>query len=396
MKTHLSIRQLVLRLAPLAVCAFTATLGTAQASQPRTANPVDPQIPERTDPVNFGWLLGDMEPSFATAPQPISIRSREWIRQVTGQELTDGLSFYSSAPETLLLVQPLGTSSSRNLASLRISSAQSEAVGQASPARAEAQSGGDASPIRPGAQFLRIETPPGSALQLEGSTIEPEANYIVHVVERASDLELAVAADRAHFFLDESIEISFAVNQGEDDVGVRRVAAFLRSAGQPLVEGKAVIDGNVGRVSFERLGIQANALGLISAHVEIEGVVDGKPFLRTAMLPIPVAARTAELRSIDVNSDLETASVTAEVLVATPGRYEIRTIFEVNGRAVAVHSAAELDEGMQTLTARVEPGLVAKLGSVKNIQLREIRLMDLSRMGQLAYRSYESTMRADL
>lgn len=385
----------------VSVSAFLALLAAApspfRAEGPRSLAPaaVAAAVPLAgsldRDPVVFSVPAGE-EPALA-APAPAVAESREFWRTVTAEELRAGAPFTTTAPGAVVRLSPVGPGGPVDPALLVVETPKGERLSGAAAFRDVAtadQLRRAGAPFPEGSTAFRLREEAGyGAFRLEAPALEPGAGrYLLHVLDRDSlaVLSLRTLSDTV-FYGGALAAEGWLADAGE----FRKVTSAEAQVASP--DGsrfdapvKPRPDGSLS-ISLPMEVPPAATPGLWELHLRVRGEAGGQTVERNVHTAfayvIPTARRAGP---VAVTSRKGRLALEVPVEAAVAGRYALRAL--VLGRdgkgalrpLARLETAAWLEAGPGSLRAEVAPELVRKAGLRGPFEVREVWLLDQSRL----------------
>jgi hypothetical protein len=330
-------------------------------------------------------------------PAPHVAQSREFWRTVTASQLQGGVEFTTTAPGAVVRLSPLRQGAAQApldpaLLEVRTANGDTFAAGSAFDTVATADQlrragvpfpeGTTAFRLRPEAGFGRLR------LSAPGLGEPADAAYLLHVLDAGSrvTLSLRAASDTVPFggtlaaqgWLSDAGEFQ-KVSLAEAEVAApdsRRWPAKVQR--QP--------DGSLA-ISLVLDAPPSPEAGLWELHLRVRGEVEGLGVEREVHTAFAYVLPTVRLSGPAVAAGRRgTVKVTVPVEAAAEGRYAFRAL--VTGRdgrgeprpMAWVESAGWMEAGAGRLSAEVPAGLVRASGLRPPYEVREVSLLDQSRL----------------
>ncbi len=375
--------------------------------------PSRPGVPREA--VSFSWPLGtgSADRALDLSPTPPVQRSKEYWLQASAADLRRGITLPTTAPGALVRVNPAPGSDRATGAAgamdLALDPARFElvdergrvhtgdaALEQAVTAEQLAAAG---SPFPEGTSAFRLQAGLGAGrfLLRAPDLADGAGRYVVHVLDRASGLELALQSGRAAYLVGDVLTVEAELQEN----GRRLAGPTLQEVTGYLV----APNGEARPVRFERISTGAGggtwrastplpgaaAPGALwEVEVTARGEQAGRTVLRGVRTAVAVAAPTARFTGIaEVSGEGVRPAVTVEVETAAAGRYEARGILfatDAKGQlqpAAIAHTAAWLEPGRGKLELAFDPATLATAGLKAPYEIRDLQLLDQGRMGLL-------------
>jgi len=214
-------------------------------------------------------------------------------------------------------------------------------------------------------------------------------DLIIQVEEPGSAFHATAAADNTGYLLGDTLTIA-ADWQGADVRTERHDAiAILPSGKQRPIVLTAAGATLTGSLVLDDEDVVPGAL--IDVEVQLEGVsADGVRVRRTVKTSVAYALPTAAFRG-DVRKVGGTVDVGVDV--GSPGRYAVTAVVygtDDGGALVPfmmTQSARFLEPGSHVLTLKLDPAVITAAGVREPFEVRDLELMDQTRVGQLGRRA---------
>lgn len=345
-------------------------------------------------PVQFAWKLDAQQA--LQAPAPYVDDSRQFWVNVSAAQMRRGYAIDTTAPGAVIRISP-GQDS--DMTALALGDLQVQVAGKTLDSAQAVERAADAEQLRQaGAEFsagtlaFRIRPELGAG-RISLKAANAKGSYLLHVYEPDSALHLRLNTDRASAIAGGEVAVSARLYDGDRAIAAGRLGGLItapdgRSVDLRFVEGA---DGSI----VARAALPADAAsqpGLWEVHT-FATTKNGKArVLRDAKTAIAVAAPTARFAGeigFDTRRGVE---VTLPVQAASEGRYQASGVLygtDANGQLqpiAAAQSAAWLDAGTSALALRFGPE-VLNAALRAPYALRDLRLADQTRMGQLEHRA---------
>jgi hypothetical protein len=348
-------------------------------------------------PVAMSWAA---EGAIVTAPGAFVGQSREYYREVSGDELAAGIDIHTTSPRALVRLQPVGASAAKaapiDPQGLIISDAAGRAYANASGMEMMAS----AEQVRQaglgfgaGTSAFRVNPSLGAGtLKLRAASASGGQRYLVNVVEPDSPYALTLQTDAPAYLHGQVLSITPDLVELEGTRASRRPLSKLSG----LVTSPAgrqfpvtFKQGRTGRLQGQLtlVGGEATMPGLWEVHAAGQAQLGGRTVERSLRVAFAVAAPVARFNG-EVTPAHAPGSVGLRfgVDAAAAGRYEVRGLLYgmVSGtlQPVAVaHSAQWLEAGRGGIVLSFRPELLA--GASGPFELRDLQLIDQGRMGVL-------------
>lgn len=387
-------------LAPEADDLAVRSLSPGKAGLP----PSRPDVPR--EPVAFSWPL-EVDRALDLRPAPAVQRSKEFWLQASAADLRRGIELPVAAPGALVRVNPApaaGSPAAKKAAIL--DPARLELVddkgqvhkGAAALDRivtAEQLAAAD-SPFPEGTAAFRLSKELGAGrlvLRAPDLAAGPE-RYVVHVLDQASDLELALRSERGAYLAGDVLTVETALLQGGLRLDLDEVTGHLVAPTGEAWPVRFEKDGTGAWQASAPLAGAAAPGGLWEVEVTARGEQEGQKVLRGVRTAFAVAAPTARFTGAADPTPAKARgagrpAVTLEVEAAAAGRYEVRgVLFGTDARgelrpAAVAHAAAWLEPGRGRIELVFDPAALAQAGLQAPFEVRDLQLLDQGRMGLL-------------
>ncbi len=344
------------------------------------------------DPVVFS-VPADGEPALSV-PAPAVAESREFWRSVSAEELRAGTRFTTTAPGAVVRLSPVGPGGSAvDPALVVVETPKGDSL--AGPAAFREVATADqlrraGAPFPEGSTAFRLREEAGAgAFRLRVPSLEPGAGrYLLHVLDRDSLAVLSVRTLSDTVFYGEVLAAEgWLADAGE----FRRVSFAEAQVASP--DGsrfdapvKPRPDGSLS-ITLPLEVPPAAAPGLWELHLRVRGEAAGQTVERTVHTAFAYVVPTARRSGpVSVVSKRGRVVLEAPVETAAAGRYALRAlVLGRDGKGTAkplalLETAAWLEEGRGTLRAEVPPATVQKSGLRGPFEVREVWLLDQSRL----------------
>jgi len=345
-------------------------------------------------PVQFAWKLDAGQT--LQVPAPYVDDSRQFWANVSAAQMQRGYAIDTTAPGAVLRISPAqgGDMTALSLGDLQVQVAgktlsAAQAVERAADAEQLSQAGADFSA---GTLAFRIRPELGAG-RVSLKAANAKGSYLLHVYEPNSALHLRLDTDRANVIAGGEVAVSARLYDGDKAIAAGRMGGLItapdgRSVALTFVAGA---DGSI----VARAALPADAAsqpGLWEVHTFASSKIGGARVLRDAKTAIAVAAPTARFAGEVGFAQRNGIEVTLPVQAAAEGRYQASGVLygsDANGRLqpmAAAQSAAWLDAGSGELALHFGPE-VLNAALRAPYALRDLRLADQTRMGQLEHRA---------
>jgi hypothetical protein len=332
-------------------------------------------------PLTFVWALNPADA--LTAPAPLQASSREYWQTVDASALAKGVVLPTTAEGALIRISPAAGAAELQGTGIAVSDGHHAiAIARQAEAQTLLKAG---MPVSPGTQVLRLGAGSGAG-QAVLRAANARGNYVVHVFEPNSDLELQAQPARNAVLAGQPLRVAVSARHAGVNTGLQAQALLVAPDGSSTqVPVQAERDGRMAAVFTPALG-NARSPGLW--ELQVFAVVDGVP--RDVRTAFAVAQPTARFSgSAQTHANLQ---VNLPVEAASPGRYEARGTLYATGpdgqlRPVAqAHAAAWMNPGRHALVLPYAKAQVPA-GYGAPYEIRQLELHDQSRMAPLESRA---------
>jgi hypothetical protein len=338
-----------------------------------------------------------LAPDLALAPRPappVSESRSTWL-QVTAADLERGVAIDTTASGAVIRVNPLDPVEVVLDPARFVIVDPSDRVlvgGSAMETLVTAdQLAASDIPFPAGTAAFRMRAELGDGrfiLRTHDLGVDGSSRFVVHLFEPASPVVARLAGSSAVVLAGDSIEVEATLWTKDERVATDLVEAQLISPAGRRTPVRLGGRGGawVGRV---RVGDALPGKGLWEVEVRLRAVVGERPVQRTVRTAFAVAAATARLDGRVELVDRDGLMLRLGLETAAAGRYELRGILwgttESGSLApVAVaHSAANLGAGRGEIELGFTEELLAGSKTRAPYELRDLQLVDQSRMGVL-------------
>lgn len=364
--------------------------GTSKAQRPGVSQ----------EPVTFTYAI-DAETEIRSEVVPPVTRSKEYFVEVDADQLRRGATIFTTAPGALVRINPAASAQMKGRAAglavdpsalvLRAAGGDTFPAGKGMSRLVDAeQLKATGVPFAAGTTAFRIAPEVGvGALTIAAPGLKSNAVYAIHVLDKESDVVLAMGASKADYFHGQNLRLNARFEDAAGVFTADSMEGFVTAPGGQAwpVTFKATRDGEF----HTTLPLDAAAgagEGLWELHMVAQGERDGLTVVRNASTAFAAHVPTAAFDGSARLHKTAGLSVALGVEVATAGRYEVRgVVFGTNGAGelvpfAAAHSADWLDAS-GSLTLTVEPKLIRDAGVQAPFEVRDLRLLDQGRMGVL-------------
>lgn len=354
----------------------------------------NPGFNTERESVQFAWKLDARQA--LQAPAPYVDDSRQFWVNVSAAQMRRGYAIDTTAPGAVIRISP-GQDS--DMTALALGDLQVQVAGKTLDSAQAVERAADAEQLRQaGAEFsagtlaFRIRPELGAG-RISLKAANAKGSYLLHVYEPDSALHLRLDTDRASAIAGGEVAVSARLYDGDRAIAAGRLGGLItapdgRSVDLRFVEGA---DGSI----VARAALPADAAsqpGLWEVHTFATTKYGKARVLRDAKTAIAVAAPTARFAGeigFDTRRGVE---LTLPVQAASEGRYQASGVLygtDANGQLqpiAAAQSAAWLEAGTSALALRFGPE-VLNAALRAPYALRDLRLADQTRMGQLEHRA---------
>lgn len=322
------------------------------------------------------------------APESFLARSRDYWVDVTGAELGAGIPLYNLNGGALVRLNPFPGAAEATAVTpsqIEILDAAGKAVNGAVELMVTEDQLAEAGAAFPaGTTAFRLSAKTEGPLRLRASGLAADAQYVLHVFDAASDVDLSLRTLRPSYLHGQTLQVEAVLAQG----AMQKIEGFVTSpAGRawPLRLRRGADRTFVGSLTIDAL--EAPAPGLWEVHVQATGRLNGRTVLRSARTAFAAAVPTATLQGARIGRAKEGLAVGVALNVVTAGRFEVSgVLYGTNEEGVLVpaglaQSAVWLEPG----NGRIELtyGNEALNGVGAPYEVRDLRLADQGRMAVL-------------
>lgn len=347
-------------------------------------------------PVDFAWALDPKAALSDTAPHKAT--SREFWTTLDAGVLAKGYAFQTTAPGALVRISPADGNSKAAIATrdltLRIDGRTldpSQALAQSADAEQLKAVGAD---FGNGTLVFQLKHAEGAG-RVEIAAKNASGRYLVHVFEPDSAYALNLAADRDRALAGDSVRLHAQFDGAKGALAPDSIGGVVTAPDGRSIE-VAFTRAKDGRYVAD-VALPADAgdgLALWEVHTFAVAKAAGGLVARDAKTSFAVSRPTARFTG-DATFDAAKGgalSVHLPVETASSGRYEARGVLHGTAKdgslqpfAIA-HTAQWLEPGQGALTLKFGADLVpAGIGAP--YELRDLRLNDQARLGQLEVRA---------
>ncbi|WP_199611017.1 DUF4785 domain-containing protein [Flocculibacter collagenilyticus] len=396
------------------VTALTAALSTALFAQTAIANTdnaaaykvqvlpthaVSAGIEHSQQRVSYTWP--EVQQAMSVAAKQQNLESKEYWQEVSGKQLNQGVKLYNSSADAFVRLAPKATgkqTTSSNAAPLQAEQLyiiDKTTNQRAKVAQLASQKDMEFAGFNDGSVAIKLDSQPvnntklskanthkASALYLKSEQrLAANDRYLVHVVEKNSQVKLAVTAPRVfQANVKSSFELDAKINAkslSDSNTTVRLINPDGIAKAAAFEQGNIVFQQPLMHVGAHK--------GFYDIELTTTEMVNGKAVKRTIKVPFSNVVKTAEL---DVGSTLR-INAHGERTVAIPvnaleaGRYAITATLEATNKSGELEKI-ETVEVAQWLNGKASveiPFNMSKLqGFRAPIHITQVKLVDQSRM----------------
>ncbi|MCG7530281.1 DUF4785 family protein [Psychrobium sp. MM17-31] len=215
-----------------------------------------------------------------------------------------------------------------------------------------------------------------------GQELAPEQQYIVNVKEKGSAIEQQLSTSQQAYLTGQQASFNATVFSKQTELADAVHTAFIKAPSGDLTP--VSIEKRDDGFSFKLpQSLPENSRGqLVELHVQSKAVMDNREVLRHGKIGFAVAQPTANM-TID-SATLNAAKV--DLNVGSEGRYAVSGIVygkDQSNKYVSMmesSSAYYLTPGKQSIELRFDKGILDKSNLVQPFVLRDVKLMDQSRV----------------
>ncbi|MEW6758083.1 MAG: DUF4785 domain-containing protein [Acidobacteriota bacterium] len=388
----------------LLAAAAASFAGTRAGSDPVALSPAFLATPaEAAEAGLFGSVdrtpLADVRPVAyeALLPEPPThvAESREFWRRVSAEDLREGVEFAATAPEAVVRLSPVESGApwvSVDRLLVGVPSGQTLTAHEAFARWATPEHLRQAGAAFPeGTCAFRLAPEAGSGrfrLSAPGLDAPEGSTYLLHVLDARSDLILSLQAGSDTVFRGGGVSArAWLAEAGSFVAGISGDAEISSPDGRRWsAEVRSLGDGSV-RVDHPLRVSPAERPGLWEVHLRVTADRGGERVQRDVHTAfayvVPTARPTGDVRLAVKKGSL---ALRAPVETAAPGRYALQCmVWATDGtgerRPMArVETAVWLEEGRGVLRAEIPAGLIREGGFHPPYEVRDIRLVDQSRL----------------
>ncbi|MCO7225137.1 DUF4785 domain-containing protein [Pleionea sp. CnH1-48] len=363
----------------------------AASAQPTTDNT---SLKLERETVNFTQILQpDEKLVFGESNQKTS--SKSYYKRVSGAQLSKGVELWADGSEAIVRVTPVassdGVQKSQQMAPALEPSdfdviSKVGAVNAKSATmslKADSQQMNDAYPelFKNTAAFkLSADMGRGAFSLKTHQKVADNAQYMVHVFDKNSQVTLNAEVSRSHFKQGESINLNALLSKTSE---ISDYAVELRAPDGRRWDVPAKMQQQKLTTQWPiNVNVQSAPGELWTLAVTMKAA---NGLERVAEVAIDLNEQTAKLDGIQAMN----GKANAQLSIAKSGRYEVRAW--VYGRdssgkmvpAVLAHSASWFEPGQVSLPIVIDKQRLARTGLLPPYQIRQVKLMDQTRLAAL-------------
>ena len=363
------------------------------------AKPQSPLLNTNKEAVSFSWAIDD---NFVPNPDNIASNTEESVEyweNISGNQLAKGVNVNTTAKGALVRLSSNNTNGIDPLA-LEIETPKGKRLGQgkAMSLKVSPQAMRNAgSPFPNGTTGFQLEPSLGSGkFKIRNpNAADKNATYTMHVFDKHSDKRLSVTRNKASYKAGDTLildgDFTSSSNNGRRGLKLSKLNGFVLSPGGtklPLNIGKGA-QGQY-QASLD-LDMDVEVGGLYEAYIDAESMENGVALKRRVKTAFAIVKPTASMYGQNQGS-LENG-VAIKLSVAEAGRYEVRGVLYGSNNNdelipfLASSTAQWIESGKSSLNMSFDQGLVAASGLKAPYELRQVQLLDQSRMGNLGLSS---------
>lgn len=387
---------------------FTSALQADQLSAlragdlvPTQVGPVDWVTPLQNnshEAVSFSWPVTNVLDS-KLSRTPYVGKSRGYWMRVTDNELKKGINLDTSKPGILVKISPLDGGVGINPNQLEIDDNKgrrfqsTEALKQVVTAEKLATAG---TPFPKGTSSFRLSAAHGMGrFILRAPNIKSSGkHYHVQVEEDGSDVVLNLKSDEASYLYGQNLRIHSRLFDSKGELQIQNLSGYLYSPAGKSVPLSFKRNGKGSfTASLVSLEAPATGTGLLEAHVVAQGLVNGVKVRRNVKTvfayTVPQARFSGNVTPINLAD--KTLAAALDIEVGHAGRYEVRGVLYGKDRQgqqspiMVSSTAAWLEAGKGSLNLKFDNTLLSASGLTRPYEVRDLQLLDQSRMGMLHY-----------
>ncbi|MFK8017613.1 MAG: DUF4785 domain-containing protein [Gammaproteobacteria bacterium] len=373
--------------------AQSLSLGPAARSDLRPAvlseAPAMPLANERRETVAFSWPATGAQ---AESAAPHIADSRSYQTTVSGAALAKGVSLATTAPGALIRVSSSDRGALLDLDALTVTLATGRTV-SARAASDQLVSGDDLRAAGfatdPRSVGMRLADELGAGVfQLRSQAADADAQVLIEVFDRNSDVVLSVQSAAEQFFAGSRPSASVALQEAGNAMTWRSATGFVVAPDGQRYASTLARTGDSATLQVTA-PLEASS-GLWEWHVAVVSDSGITRHVRTAFATAYPVARFDN--SVTVAQTKDALRVTLGVEASSAGRYEARATLmatDASGQlqpAMVGAVANWLESGSGVLTLEFDAAALKSQGLRSPFAVRDLRLTDQSRMGVLETR----------
>lgn len=369
--------------------ATTELMNVPQAAPSLFAKPtLDPAYAARQrEAVFVSWPM-HQEVNLHTTP--FLSQSREAYRKVTGAQLNQGVTFYTSSPRALVRLQALGETGQREKDALhpkylQIKTSDGKTLtggdGMETIVTADKLAKADL-PFASGTSAFRVHPNLGSgAMQLQAQGLDDQQEYLLNVVEPDSPYVMHLQANASHFMHGQELQVRTQLAGLGKKHALKNIQAELVSPSGRVFPVK--FKAQTGGEYLAKLPLDANEVpspGLWEVRLHADSALGTQVVQRSARtsfavaLPVARFAGAAQLQAANGHLSMKFA-----IESANSGRYEVRGILygTQQGKLVPLgvaHAANWLEAGKGDITLQFDRSLLQNASAP--FEVRDLSLLD--------------------
>lgn len=357
-------------------------------------------INQSRDDISISWAL---QPTIILSeiPKPYKASSKDYWLAIDGKQLKQGVKVQTAAPGAMIKISPRPNSSNTTNAlpvldinQLMVIDAQGKQQPQSAMAKSAtaAQLKSAQLSFPPGTVIIQLDKKLGHGeftIKHQGIKNEQQA-FILYVRDINSDYNLSVQTENDTVFTDHQLAAQITVKQNKVVQTISDIEVYLSSPdGEKFtVDNKTVKNGiiDVSRIIDSK---DDKKIGLWELHVMTKSAAGGMEIQRNVKTTFayvqPNAALTKTVK-ITRNKNDDTLTLRFGIDAVSSGRFELRgTLYgtDTNDKLTPVmfaNSAGWREAGASTLNLTFELNKVNKSRLKEPYELRDLRLLDQSRM----------------
>ncbi len=354
------------------------------------------------DEASISWPLRSVLP-LSESSKPHKASSREYWLTVNGLQLLQGLKLQTTAAGAIVKISPMPD---RNVKSSKLPVLDTgqltiiDAQGKQHPQMSAMANSATADQLN----NARLSFPPGTVIfELKETLghgeftvkyhniINPQQRFLLYVLDKNSQYRLSVKTDDDTVFSGRQLVAQIALTDNKIIRDVSSVETFLRSpdGGKFVVDNKINKDGLV-ETAINIDGLDDRSIGLWELHVATKSVMNGMQVQRNAKTTFAYSQPNAKLtQTVDITRAKgldNTLRLSFGIDAVSSGRFELRGILygtEIDNKKVPImfaNSAGWREAGPSTLDLTFDLSKVSNSSAGKPFEIRDLRLLDQSRM----------------